>query len=107
MAKKKTEKDALGRIAGKDPEGGVYVTLPEGVSTNCEVLRWLYHWVVDAMADRDDTLRMTEDVQYRLSELHAHLVGMSISDLVRQAQAAASKPEESQAPKKGAKRKRK
>ncbi len=107
MAKKKTETDAPRVMASEDPLGGVCVTLPEAVRTNCDVLRWLHHWVVDALADRGSVVWMAEDVEKRLGHLSADIVGTSVSDLVRQAQAATSKPKESQAPKNGAKRKRK
>ena len=107
MAKKKTETDALRVMASEDPQGGVCVTLPEAVRTNCDVLRWLHHWVVDALADRGSVVWMAEDVEKRLGHLSADIVGTSVSDLVRQAQAATSKPKESQAPKNSAKRKRK
>ena len=107
MAEKKTGKDARCRIAGNDPEGGVFVTLPEAVRTNSDVMRWLYHWVVDALADRGNVTWMVEDVEERLGHLGAHIVSTSIADLVRQARAATSKPKESQAPKKATKRKRK
>ena len=105
--KKKTETDAPSRIAGDDPEGGVFVTLPEAVRTNCDVMRWLYHWVVDALADRGYVSWMADDVEQRLQHLGADIVGTSVSDLVRQARAATGKPKESQAPKNGAKRERK
>ncbi len=107
MAKKKTETDPLRVMASEDPQGGVCVTLSEAVRTNCDVLRWLHHWVVDAPADRGSVVWMAEDVEKRLGHLSADIVGTSVSDLVRQAQAATSKPKESQAPKNSAKRKRK
>ena len=104
MAKKKTGMDPSGCMGGSDPKGGVFVTLPEAVRADCDVMRWLYHWVVDAMADRDDTQWMADDVEERLGYLDADIVRASVSDLVRQAQAATRKPKESRAPKKGAKR---
>ena len=105
--KKKTETDPPSWIAGDDPEGGIFVTLPEAVRTNCDVMRWLYHWVVDAMADHGHVKWMVDDVQERLGHLGADIVDTSLSDLVRQARAATSEPKESQAPKNSAKRKRK
>ncbi len=102
--KKKTETGPPSRIAGDDPEGGIFVTLPEAVRTNCDVLRWLHHWVVDAMADRGSVVWMADDVEKRLGDLGADIVSTSVSDLVRRARAATSKPKESQAPKSGAKR---
>ncbi len=105
--KKKGETNPSNRIAAYDPEGGVLVTLPEAVRMNCDVVRWLHHWVVDAMADRGSVVWMAEDVEKRLGHLGADIVSTSVSELVRQAQAATCKPKESQAAKKGAKRERK
>lgn len=101
MTKKKTETEAPRVMASEDQQGGVCVTLSEAVRTNCDVLRWLHHWVVDAMADRGSHVWMAEDVEKRLGHLSADIVSTSVSDLVRQAQAATSRPKESQAPKKG------
>ncbi len=102
--KKKGETNPPSRIAVDDPEGGVFVMLPQAVRTNCDVVRWLHHWVVDAMADRGSVAWMAEDVKKRLGHLGADIVSTSVSDLVRQARAATCKPKESQAPKNGAKR---
>ena len=102
--KKKTETDLSTRMAANDPGGGIFVTLPEAVRTDCDVMRWLHHWVVDALADGGYVKWMVQDVEQRLGHLGADIVDASLWDLVRQAQAATSKPEESQAPKNGAKR---
>ena len=88
-------------------EGGVFVSLPSAVRNNREVLRWLSHWLVDAMADRGHVEWMVADVDEGLSNLSPDMMTISVADLVRQAIAATSKPEESPAPKKAAKRKRK
>lgn len=102
--RKKTETDPPRVMASEDPEGGVCVTLPEAIRMNCDVMRWLHHWVVDAMADRGSVVWMADDVEKRLGHLGADIVSTSLSDLVRQARAGTSKPKESQAPKNGAKR---
>jgi hypothetical protein len=80
------------------------VTLPRAARTNCDVVRWLYHWVVDALADRGYVSWMANDVEKRLGYLGADIVGTSVSGLVRQARAATCKPKEPQVPKNGAKR---
>ena len=59
------------------------------------------------MADHGYVKWIVDDVEERLGHLGADIVDTSIADLVRQAQAATSKPEEPQAPKNSAKRKRK
>ncbi len=88
-------------------EGGVFVSLPSTVRDNREVLRWLSHWVVDAMADRGHVEWMVADVDEGLSNLSTDMLTISVADLVRQALAATSKPKESQRPKRAAKGKRK
>ena len=88
-------------------EGGVLVTLPASITNDREVLRWLHHWVVDAMADRGYVRWLVDDVEERLEGLGADIVSTSVADLVRQALEATSKAKEPQASKKAAKRKRK
>ena len=83
------------------------MTLPQAVRTDWDVVRWLHHWVVDTMADRGYGSAMADEVEERLGHLGADIVSTSVSDLVRQAQAATCKAKESQAAKNGAKRERK
>ena len=103
----KTIKDVGDPITTENPQGGVFVSLPHEICKDREVLRWLNHWVVDALADRGYLNCMLEDVESRLSNLSTHIIGASVTDVVRQAIAATSKAEESKPPKKTAKRKRK
>ena len=105
MAKKTTKKG--NPLATENPEGGVFVTLPGAVRNNREALRWLHHWVVDALADRGYVRWMVADVEGRLQSLGTDIVSNSVTDLVRQAIAATSQPEESQPPKNAKKPKRK
>ena len=107
MAKKKTKMAPPSRIAANDPQGGVLVTLPEAVIADGDVMRWLHHWVVDAISDRGYAKWIEVLVESHLVELGPDIVDTTVSDLVRQAQAAASKRKKSKASKKGAKRKRK
>ena len=110
MAKKKTKMAPPSRIAANDPQGGVLVTLPEAVIADCDVMRWLHHWVVDAISDRGYAKWIEVLVESHLVELGPDIVDTTVSDLVRQAQAATSKrkePKKPKASKKGAKRKRK
>ena len=86
-------------------EGGVFVSLPSTVRDNREVLRWLSHWVVDAMADRGHVEWMVADVDEGLSNLSTDMLTISVADLVRQAIEATSQPPGPQPPKKAAKRK--
>ena len=104
MAKKnKTKTDAPHRFARGNLKGGVFVTLPRAVRTNCDVMRWLYHWVVDALADYGHVPWMADDVEQRLADLDAHIMGTSVAELVRQAIAAANKLEEPPPPRKATK----
>ena len=105
MAKK--IKRVANPVVTEAEEGGLSVTLPGAVRNNREALRWLHHWVVDALADRGYVRWMVADVEGRLQSLGTDIVSNSVTDLVRQAIAATNKPEESPAPKKAAKRKRK
>ncbi len=105
MAKK--IKELSDPITEDDPQGGVFVSLPFEICKDREVLRWLNHWVVDAMADRGYFNCMVEDVEARLRNLSTHIIGTSVTDLVHQAIEATSKPKEPRASKKAKKRKRK
>ncbi len=87
--------------------GGVIVALPVAIRNNCEVLRWLNHWAIDAMADRGHVKWMVAHAEERLEGLGTDIVSNSVADLVRQALEATSKPKESQRPKRAAKGKRK
>ena len=94
-------------VATEVDHGGISVTLPKAICNNREVMRWLYHWVVDAVADRGHVDWMAGAVEVRLESLATDIVVMFVADLVRQAFEATSKPEESRPPKKAKKRKRK
>ena len=107
MAEPEPDHDTSNSIQQWDLTRRVRVNLPESVRGNLRMLRWLHHWVVDAMADRGYVQEIVDDVEKRLGYLGADIVGTSVSDLVRQARAATSKPKKRQAPKKVAKRKRK
>ncbi len=94
-------------VATVADEGGISVTLPSAICNNSEVLRWLHHWVVDAMADHGHADWIGGAVERHLENLSADIVDTTIADLVRQAIEATSKPAESRPPKKAKKRKRK
>ena len=94
-------------VATEADEGGLSVTLPKAICKDREVMRWLHHWVVDAVADHGHVDWMAGAVELRLGHLSADIVVMFVADLVRQAIEATSKPKKSQPPKKAKKRKRK
>ena len=86
-------------------EGGLSLKLPPAICKNREVMRWLYHWVVDAVADHGHVDWMAGAVEARFDCLSADIVSTFVADLIRQAIAAASKLEEPPPPKKAKKRK--
>ena len=78
MAEKKTETVPPSWIAGDDPEGGIFVRLPEAVRTNCDVMRWLHHWLVDAMSDRGYVKWIEVLVESHLVELGPDIVDTTV-----------------------------
>lgn len=91
-------------VATEVEEGGISVTLPKAICKDREVMRWLNHWVVDAVADRGHVDWMAGAVEVRLENLATDIVVMFVADLVRQAIEATSKTKEAQPQKKAAKR---
>ncbi len=107
MAKKLTDPDKLTPKVRGYVGVGMHVELPKLVRNDPDVMRWLHHWIGDTMADRGYLKLLVSDVQNRLGTLTRVFACDYVKDLLRQARAATSQPKESQAPKNGAKRKRK
>ena len=104
MPKKRSRMDVLSEIVQEDEEGGLKVRLPESVRGDLRVMRRLHHRMVDFMADHGLLEGLVHDVEARLTVLSFAIVGDYVTEMVREARAATSKPKESPAPKKGAKR---
>ena len=105
MAKK--IKKLANPVVTEADEGGLSLKLPPAIRKNREVMRWLSHWVVDAVADYGHVDWMAGPVEARLDCLSADIVSTSVAHLIRQAIEATSEPTESQPPKRAKKRKRK
>ena len=88
---KRTGLATLNSIAQEDPEGGLTVTLPKSVRNSLPVMRGLHHRVVDVMGDHGLVEWLVHDVETRLATLSYEIVGDFVTDLVREARAAARK----------------
>ena len=88
---KRTGLATLNSIAEDHPDGGLKVTLPESVRDSLPVMRALHHRVVDVIADHGLVQWLVNDVETRLATLTYEIVGDFVTDLVREAKAAARK----------------
>ncbi len=103
MARKPTDPHSLTPRVWGNLKIGAGVGLPKAVCKDVEVMRWLYHWVGDTMADRGYTDLLVIDVQARLASLTLDIVSDYVTELMKEAMAATKQSGQPQTSKETAK----
>ena len=68
-------------------DGSSAVRLPDVVRRDRKMLCWLYHRVVNLLADYGHYEWIRDDIEHRLGSLSPHLIKNAIRDLVAEARA--------------------
>lgn len=89
VGKRLTGHDKLSPKAHGRLEVGVGMALPKSVRNDVEAMRWLYHWVGDALADRGHLDPLVCDVESGFDTLTTDIVCAYVKDLLREATASA------------------